>query len=168
MQIDAIRSWEAQCSRLSDAELLRFGSQLRGRARSGKSLDRLLPEAFGAMCVAVTRTVGLRPFDVQLAGGVVMHSGALAELATGEGKTLTAILPPCPQRPAGQGRHVTTVNDYLAGRDGRWTAPVFAALGLSVGILETAMEDADRQRLMPTTSPTGRRRASASTSCATS
>src|SRR5207248_1107802 len=93
LQIDKIRYWEKELSRLSDAELHKRGLQFRGRARGGESLDQLLPEAFGAVCVAALRTTKLRPFDVQLAGGVVLHRGALAELATGEGKTLVATMP---------------------------------------------------------------------------
>jgi preprotein translocase subunit SecA len=145
LHIDAIRRWETELSQLSDADLLRCGQQLRGRARGGEALERLLPEAFGAMCVAATRALGLRPFDVQLAGAVVMHYRALAELATGEGKTLTALLPTFLNALPGKGAHVATVNDYLADRDGRWAAPAFAALGLTVGILQNEMEDTERQ-----------------------
>ena len=98
LQIDRIRHWEAEFTKLSDAELKVKGLQLRGRARGGESLNALLPEAFGLVCVSAYRVLQLRPYDVQLAGGVVMHQGALAELATGEGKTLTASLPVLPQR----------------------------------------------------------------------
>src|SRR5262249_43066476 len=90
LHIDEIRHWESECERLNDVEMRQRGLQLRGRARGGESLDRLLPEAFGLVCVAAKRTLGLRPFDVQLAGGFVLHHGGLAELATGEGKTLVS------------------------------------------------------------------------------
>ena len=93
LYIPRIRAWEAEYDKLSDAELKTTGLRLRGRARGRESLDKLLPEAFGLVCVAAKRHLGLRPFDVQLAAGVVMHQGGLAELATGEGKTLTAALP---------------------------------------------------------------------------
>jgi preprotein translocase subunit SecA len=93
LQIDRIRQREKEFSRLNAAELRLAGLHLRGRARGGEALDKLLPEAFGLVCVAAVRTLGLRPFDVQLAGGVVLHHGAVAELATGEGKTLVAALP---------------------------------------------------------------------------
>jgi preprotein translocase subunit SecA len=146
LQIDRTRYWEAEFSRLSDAEVKRRGQQLRGRARGGESLDRLLPEVFGLVCVAATRTIGLRPFDVQLAAGVVLHRGALAEVATGEGKTLVATLPASLNALLGKGVHVTTVNDYLARRDAEWTGPIYNALGLTVGVLQQKMQDADRTR----------------------
>jgi preprotein translocase subunit SecA len=146
LQIPAIRHWEGELGKLSDAELLQRGLQLRGRARGGESLDRLLPEAFAAVCVVATRTLGLRPFDVQLAGGVVMHHGGLAELVTGEGKTLVAVLPVFLNALPGKGAHVTTVNDYLARRDAEWVGPIYQALGLSVGVLQTKLEDEERLR----------------------
>jgi preprotein translocase subunit SecA len=146
LQIDRIRAREAELDRLSDVELRTLGLRLRGRARSDKSLDRLLPEAFAAACVAARRAIGLHPFDVQIAGAIVMHHGAIAELATGEGKTLTAILPVFLNALSGKGAHVTTVNDYLARRDAEWTGPVYNALGLSVGVLQGEMEDAERAR----------------------
>src|SRR5437868_11025380 len=144
LQIDEIRHWEREFSALSDADLHKRGLQLRGRARGGETLDRLLPEAFGAVCVAAQRTTKLRPFDVQLAGGVVLHRGALAELATGEGKTLVATMPTFLNALAGKGVHVTTVNDYLARRDAEWTGPIYRALGLTVGVLQMQMHEADR------------------------
>jgi preprotein translocase subunit SecA len=93
LYVPRIRFWEARFDRLSDEELRTTSLRVRGRARGGESLDKLLPEAFGLVCVASKRHVGMRPFDVQLAAGVVMHQGGLAELATGEGKTLCATLP---------------------------------------------------------------------------
>jgi preprotein translocase subunit SecA len=123
LQIDPIRHWETEHARLSDPDLRQYGQRLSGRARGGEPLDRLLPEMFGAVCVAAKRTIGLRPFDVQLAAGVVLHHGALAELATGEGKTLVATLPTCLNALTGKGVHITTVNDYLTRRDADWTAP---------------------------------------------
>src|SRR5439155_24890656 len=90
------------------------------------------------------RTLKMRPFDVQLAAAVVLHRGALAELATGEGKTLTASLPAFLNALPGKGVHVTTVNDYLAKRDAEWNAPIFQALGLAVGVLQQQMPDQDR------------------------
>src|SRR5262249_38549998 len=90
LQVPRIRAFEARYDSLSDDELKTLGQRIRGRARGGESLDRLLPEAFGLVCVAAKRRTQMRPFDVQLAAGIVMHNGALAELATGEGKTLCA------------------------------------------------------------------------------
>jgi len=144
LHIDRIRYWETEFSRLNDAELRQRAMQMRGRARGGESLDRLLPEGFGLVCVAAVRTVRLRPFDVQLAGGVVLHHAALAELATGEGKTLVASLPAYLNALQGKGVHVTTVNDYLAGRDAEWMRPIYTTLGLTVGVLKMQMPDADR------------------------
>src|SRR5262249_52425969 len=105
LQVDRIRHWESEFSKLSDEELKQRGLRLRSRAKGAESLNRLLPETFGLVCVAAARTVKLRPFDVQLAGGVVMHHGALAELATGEGKTLTACLPCALNALPGKGVH---------------------------------------------------------------
>ncbi|MCS6850972.1 MAG: preprotein translocase subunit SecA [Gemmataceae bacterium] len=142
--VPVIRHWEKEFSRLSDEELRKRGLQLRGRARAGQSLDSLLPEAFGLVCVAAQRTIGLRPFDVQLAGAVVLHHGALAELATGEGKTLTAALPAFLNALPGRGVHITTVNDYLAKRDAEWIGPIYNALGLTVGVLQMKMPEHER------------------------
>jgi preprotein translocase subunit SecA len=142
--VDRIRHHEAEFSKLSDGEVRAVASTLRGRARGGESLDRLLPEAFGLVCVASWRQLKMRPFDVQLAAGVVMHQGALAELATGEGKTLSASLPTFLNALQGKGTHVTTVNDYLARRDAEWMAPIYGMLGLTVGALQQQMQDHDR------------------------
>src|SRR5262249_16368314 len=108
LQIPAIRSWEDKYNRQADAELKQVASRLRGRARGGETLDKLLPEAFGLVCVAAQRTLRLRPFDVQLAGGVILHQGAIAELATGEGKTLVAALPTFLNALPCKGVHVAT------------------------------------------------------------
>jgi preprotein translocase subunit SecA len=144
LKVDRIRSWENELSKLSDADLKQAGLRLKGRARGGESLERILPEAFGLVCVAAGRTVGLRPFDVQLAAGVVLHQGALAEVATGEGKTLIAAMPVYLNALTGKGVHVTTVNDYLARRDAEWIGPIYTALGLTVGILQMQMEESLR------------------------
>src|SRR5260370_948744 len=130
LAVPRIRAWERKLEKLSDGELSDFGTKLRGRARGGENLDRLLPEAFGAVTVAAKRRLGLRPFDVQLAAGYVLHQGALAELATGEGKTLVALLPTFLNALTGKGVHVTTVNDYLARRDTAWMGPAYESLGL--------------------------------------
>ncbi len=146
LQIDRIRHWESESAKLSDAELKTRGLQFRGRARGGEPLDRLLPEVFGAACVAAIRTIQLRPFDVQLAAGVVIHQGGLAEVVTGEGKTLVATMPACLNALIGKGVHVTTVNDYLARRDAEWVGPIYRALGLTVGVLQMRMPDEERAR----------------------
>jgi len=142
--IPRIRHWEDQYFKLNDAELLEVSQRLRGKARGKFSLDKLLPEAFGLCSVAIQRVLNIRPFDVQLAAGVVMHSGGLVELATGEGKTVTASSPAFLNALVGKGVHVTTVNDYLAKRDAEWIGPVYEKLGLSVGVLQQKMEDGPR------------------------
>ncbi len=144
LQVPRIRQWETEYDKLTDPDLKTAGLRLRGRARGGESLDKLLPEAFGLVCVAARRLIGLRPFDVQLAAGVVMHQGALAELATGEGKTLCAVLPVFLNALEGKGVHVTTVNDYLARRDAEWMAPIYQSVGLTVGTLQMQMGEQDR------------------------
>jgi preprotein translocase subunit SecA len=141
LQIDAIRYWESQYDPMSDAELKQVSQRVRGRARGGEKLDRLIPEAYGLASVAAKRTVNMRPFDVQLAGGVVLHHGALAELATGEGKTLTAVMPTFLNALPGKGVHVATVNDYLARRDEELNKPIFDLLGVSCAYLQMKMED---------------------------
>ena len=145
LQISPVRFWEAEFDKLTDDEVRRKGLHLRGRARGGESLDDLLPEAFALVCVAAKRFIGLRPFDVQLAAGAVLHNGALAEVSTGEGKTLVATLPTVLNAFQGQGVHVTTVNDYLAQRDADWTSRIYTALGLTVGVLQQKMTDDDRK-----------------------
>ncbi len=145
LMIPRIRAWERRYEKLSDADMKAMGLRLRGRARGGESLNKLLPEAFGLVCVQTRRTLGIRPFDVQLAGGVAIHQGGLAELATGEGKTLTASLPAFLNALEGKGVHVCTVNDYLARRDAEWMKPIYDGLGLTVGVLQQQMGEQDRK-----------------------
>lgn len=144
LQLSRIRYWEKEWSKHSDVELLQHARQLRGRARGGESLDKLLPEVFGMVSVASQRATKLRPYDTQLAAGVVLHHSALAEVATGEGKTLIAVAPVALNALQGKGAHVTTVNDYLARRDGEWTSSIYQLMGLSVGILQQKMPDDQR------------------------
>jgi preprotein translocase subunit SecA len=145
--IPQIRHWERQYWRLSNEELRQVSMRLRGRARGGEKLDHLLPEAFGLVCVAAWRTLGLRPFDVQLAAGVVLHDGGLAEVVTGEGKTLIAAMPAYLNALTGKGVHVTTVNDYLARRDAEWMGAIYRLLGLTVGALQMQMSDEERRTI---------------------
>lgn len=121
----------------SSADLIQFTADLRARNVAGESLDQLLPEAFAAVREAAKRTKGMRHFDVQLIGGVTLHEGRIAEMRTGEGKTLMATLPCYLNALSGKGVHVVTVNDYLAKRDAEWMAPIYEALGLSVGIIQS-------------------------------
>ena len=127
---------EPDFQRLSDDELRSSTDELRSRLQGGESLDDLLPEAFAAVREAARRTLGQRHFDVQLMGGVVLHEGKIAEMRTGEGKTLVATLPVYLNALGGKGVHVVTVNDYLARRDAQWMAAVYHLLGLSVGVLQ--------------------------------
>ncbi|MFL5329394.1 MAG: preprotein translocase subunit SecA [Gemmataceae bacterium] len=142
--IPSIRAWESKYLNLTEAELKQIAARLKGRARGGENLDKMLPEAFALVCVAAQRTLKMRPFDVQLAGGAAMHFRSLVELSTGEGKTLTASLPTFLNALTGKGVHVATVNDYLAKRDSEWIGPVYAFLGLSVGVLQMNMSEPDR------------------------
>lgn len=147
LKIGRIRKWEKKFSTYTDQELTDYGKHLRGRARGGERLDRMLCETFGLVSEISARKLGMRPFDVQLAAGVVLHQGALAELATGEGKTLVASLPTVLNALTGKGVHVTTVNDYLARRDAELMTPIYKALGLSVGILQMQMGEQDRRQM---------------------
>jgi len=144
LYIPRIRHWERHFDSVSDEDMRKASMSLRGRARGGAKLDRLIPEAFGLGSIAIYRILGFRPFDVQLAAGAVMHFGGLVELATGEGKTVTAALPAYLNALLGKGIHVTTVNDYLARRDAEWIGPVYTKLGLSIGCLQQKMDDKDR------------------------
>ncbi len=143
---EAINRFEPEMEALSDEELREEADSLRERARDGSSLDDLLPEAFALTREASRRTTGQRHYDVQLIGGMVLHDGAIAEMRTGEGKTLTATLPVFLNTLAGGSVHVVTVNDYLARRDSEWMAPIYEALGVSVAALQDADDHAARQR----------------------
>jgi len=130
-----IGSFEDGLKKLSDVELKAKTQEFRSRLERGESLDLLLPEAYACVREASKRTLGLRPFDVQLVGGVILHKGNISEMKTGEGKTLVATLPAYLNAISGQGVHVVTVNDYLSRRDAVWMGQIYNALGLSVGIL---------------------------------
>ena len=135
-RVEAINRVEPEMELLDAAELLSESNALRERASNGEPIDDLLPEAFALCREAGRRTLGQRHFDVQLIGGMALHSGAIAEMRTGEGKTLTATLPVFLNSLAGQNVHVVTVNDYLARRDALWMKPVYDALGVKVGVIQ--------------------------------
>ena len=135
--VDEINSLEEEMKSLSDEELKALTPEFKSRFESGESLDDLLPEAFAAVREASRRSLGMRHFDVQLIGGMVLHQGKIAEMRTGEGKTLVATLPAYLNALTGEGVHVVTVNDYLAKRDASWMGAIYFALGLRVGCLET-------------------------------
>ncbi|MDY7017895.1 MAG: preprotein translocase subunit SecA [Nitrospirota bacterium] len=131
----------------SDAELKQASASLRERARNGESAETLLVESFALVREASKRVLGMRPFDVQLLGGVVLHQGKIAEMKTGEGKTLVATLPVYLNALSGKGVHVVTVNDYLARRDAEWMGKVYRFLGLSVGCIQHGLSDEERRRV---------------------
>ncbi|MGB7684921.1 MAG: preprotein translocase subunit SecA [Solirubrobacterales bacterium] len=143
---DAINRYEPEMEALSDSELREEADSLRERARGGESLDDLLPEAFALTREASRRTIGQRHYDVQLIGGMVLHDGAIAEMRTGEGKTLTATLPVFLNTLAGGSVHLVTVNDYLARRDAEWMTPIYEALGVSVSAVQDGDDHDTRQR----------------------
>jgi preprotein translocase subunit SecA len=134
--VDQINGLEPEFEALSDEELRAKTDEFRARLAEGETLDDLLPEAFAAVREAAKRKVGQRHYDVQLIGGIVLHQGKIAELKTGEGKTLTATLPLYLNALEGKGAHLVTVNDYLAKRDAQWYGPVYDALGLTIGVLQ--------------------------------
>ncbi len=134
-KVEEINRLEPQISRLSDEQLRAKTDEFRGLLKEGKSLDDFLPEAFAVVREAARRTVGMRHYDVQLVGGIVLHQGRIAEMKTGEGKTLVATSPLYLNALTGRGVHLVTVNDYLAKRDACWMGPIYHLLGLSVGII---------------------------------
>jgi preprotein translocase subunit SecA len=134
--VDEVNAIEPTLTALSDAELSGKTDELRKRLADGAELDELLPEAFAVCREAARRAVGMRHFDVQLMGGMVLHQGKIAEMATGEGKTLVATLPAYLNALPALGTHIVTVNDYLARRDAQWMGPIYHALGLSVGVIQ--------------------------------
>src|SRR5262245_40628246 len=134
--VAAINALEPSLAALSDEALRERSDGLRARAREGEAVDALLTEAFAVGREVARRTLGMRHFDVQLIGGMVLHRGAIAEMATGEGKTLVATLPAYLNALTGRGVHIVTVNDYLAKRDAQWMGPLYRALGLAVGVIQ--------------------------------
>ena len=136
-KVNAINAMESDLEKLSDEELKGRTPQLRERFENGESLDAILPEAFALVREASKRTLGLRHFDVQMIGGIVLFEGDIAEMRTGEGKTLVATLPAYLIGLTGEGVHIVTVNDYLAERDANWMRPIYEFLGLTVGIIKS-------------------------------
>ncbi len=134
--VEAINALEPAIQTLGEAELQAKTDAFRKRLEAGETVEELLPEAFAVCREAARRTVGMRHFDVQLIGGMVLHQGTIAEMATGEGKTLVATLPAYLNGLTGRGVHIVTVNDYLAKRDAQWMGPIYQALGLTVGVIQ--------------------------------
>ncbi len=143
--VEVINSWEDEFSPLTDAQLRAKTGEFKERVATGESLDALLPEAFAVVREAAKRTLGQRHYDVQLMGGIVLHEGRIAEMKTGEGKTLVATLPVYLNALSGKGVHVITVNDYLAKRDSEWMGQIYTFLGLSVGVIVHGLDFAQRR-----------------------
>lgn len=143
--VERINALESEFEAHSDDALIAMTATFRQRFAEGETLDDLLPEAFAAVREASKRAMGMRHYDVQLIGGMVLHSGKIAEMRTGEGKTLVATLPAYLNSLSGQSVHIITVNDYLAARDGDWMRPVYEALGLTVGIVIPNMSPAAKR-----------------------
>ena len=162
-----VNTWEPEIEDLSDEELAHKTVEFRERIENGEPLDDLLPEAFAATREAARRTIGQRHFDVQLMGGAALHRGTIAEMRTGEGKTLVSTLPGYLNALEGKGVHLVTVNDYLAKRDSEWMGGIYRFLGLEVGLIQSAMSPSSADPRTRPTSPTGRTTSSGSTTSAT-
>ena len=138
-RVEEVNVLEPEVEKLSDEELAAKTVEFRERVASGTTLDEILPEAFAVVREASRRTLGMRPFDVQVMGGIVLHEGRISEMKTGEGKTLAATMPVYLNALSGKGVHVVTVNDYLARRDANWMGEVYSFLGLSIGLIQDGM-----------------------------
>src|SRR5881409_3927442 len=143
--VDAVNGFEPNISALSDDELKGQTEVFRQRLANGEKLDELIPEAFATVREAAIRTLGQRHYDVQLIGGIALHRGEIAEMKTGEGKTLVATLAVYLNALAGKGVHVVTVNDYLARRDSAWMGEIYSFLGLTTGVIVHGLDDAERK-----------------------
>ena len=150
--VEQIKSFEPALQKLSDEQLKAKTEEFRRRLNEDEALDDLLPEAFAVVKETARRrcktdeTWNMVPFDVQLIGGIVLHQGKIAEMKTGEGKTLAATLPAYLNALSGKGVHIVTVNDYLAERDRNWMAPLFEFLGLTVGVIKNGIDQVERRK----------------------
>ena len=144
-RVEAVSALEPEMEKLHDSDLRAKTEEFRGRLADGETIDELLPEAFAVVREVSRRTLGLRPFDVQIMGGIVLHEGKIAEMKTGEGKTLAATMPVYLNALEGKGVHVVTVNDYLARRDASWMGEIYAFLGLEVGLVQESMNFEERK-----------------------
>ena len=144
--VQKINNLEPEISKLSDKELQAKTPEFKERIKNGESLDDILPEAFAVAREASKRVLGMRHFDVQLIGGIILHQGRIAEMKTGEGKTLVGTLPVYLNALTGRGVHVITVNDYLAKRDSEWMGKLYRFLGLSVGLAISGMNPKEKQK----------------------
>ena len=144
--VTVINGMEAETEKLSDEELRAKTEDFGKRLESGESLEKILPEAFAVVREASKRTLGLRHFDVQLIGGMVLNQGNIAEMRTGEGKTLVATLPAYLNALSGDGVHIVTVNEYLAERDANWMRPIYEFLGLTVGVVKSGQSAEEKRQ----------------------
>jgi len=144
--VEEISALEPGVEKLSDEELRAKTGEFRERLENGETLEGILPEAFAVVREASRRTLGMRPFDVQVMGGIVLHQGKISEMKTGEGKTLAATMPVYLNALSGKGAHVVTVNDYLARRDAQWMGEVYDFLGLTVGLVQDGMDFDERKK----------------------
>ena len=145
-QVEQVGALEEQMQALQPADFPEMTARLKERLKKGAVLDELLPEAFALAREAARRTVGMRPYDVQILGGIVLHQGRIAEMKTGEGKTLVATMPAYLNALGGGGTHIVTVNDYLARRDSEWMGPIYKLLGLTVGLVVHDLSPAERRQ----------------------
>ncbi|HZC84264.1 MAG TPA: DEAD/DEAH box helicase, partial [Rubrobacter sp.] len=143
--VEAVSALEPEIEKLSDDELRAKTEEFRERLAGGETLDDILHEAFAVVREASRRTLGMRPFDVQVMGGIVLHEGKIAEMKTGEGKTLAATMPVYLNALEGKGVHVVTVNDYLARRDAQWMGEIYELLGLTVGLIQDGHGSEERR-----------------------
>ena len=143
--VKAVMALEEEYRALTDEQLQAKTAEFRQRLQNGETEDDILPEAFATVREAADRVLGMRPFRVQVLGGIVLHQGRIAEMKTGEGKTLVATMPAYLNALRGEGVHVVTVNDYLARRDSEWMGKVYRFLGLSVGLIVHDLEPEERR-----------------------
>ena len=144
--VKKINDWEPKIKEISNESFIAKTVEFKEKVQNGVRIDDLLPEAFACVREAARRTLGERHFDVQLMGGIILHEGKIAEMKTGEGKTLVSTLPAYLNALVGNGVHIVTVNDYLAKRDSAWMGKIFNFLGLSVGCITNELEDDERKK----------------------
>ena len=144
--VEKINSWEPIIKKMPDKSFPAKTVEFRSKIQKGTTLENLIPEAFACVREASRRTLSERHFDVQLMGGIILHQGKIAEMKTGEGKTLVSTLPVYLNSLTGDGVHVVTVNDYLAKRDSAWMGQIYNFLGLSVGCITNEMDDVIREK----------------------
>ena len=146
--INEINSQEETVAKLKNHEFIEKTRQLKKNLKEGRKLDSIIPESFALVREAAKRTLNERHYDVQLAGGIILHKGKIAEMKTGEGKTLVSTLPAYLNSLIGNGVHIVTVNDYLAKRDSEWMGKVYKFLGISTGCVVSKLDEAERKKII--------------------